>query len=79
MNIALAIEAIRLGTYDETLKKLYPRYDSDPEKYKNRIYSLLSAYKEHFPEPAETSVNSVSNWMPSILPLASMPPCCLMW
>lgn len=53
MNIALAIEAIRLGTYDETLKKLYPRYDSDPEKYKNRIYSLLSAYKEHFPEPAD--------------------------
>ena len=43
MNIASAVEAIRQGTYDETLKKLYPRYDADPEKYKSRIEALLKA------------------------------------
>ena len=53
MNITQAVEAVRQGTYDETLKKLYPRYDSDREKYQNRIFTLLSAYKEHFPEPQD--------------------------
>ena len=53
MNIVQAVEAVRQGTYDEMLKKLYPRFDSDPEKYKSRICSLLNAYTEHFPEPLE--------------------------
>ena len=53
MNIASAVEAIRQGTYDETLKKLYPRYDADPEKYKSRIEALLKAYTEHFSEPED--------------------------
>lgn len=53
MNISHAVEAIRQGTYDETLKKLYPRYEQDTEKYRSRIYSLLSAYREHFPEPMD--------------------------
>ena len=53
MNIASAVEAIRQGTYDETLKKLYPRYNADPEKYKSRIEALLKAYTEHFAEPVD--------------------------
>ena len=53
MNIASAVEAIRQGTYDETLKKLYPRYNADPEKYKSRIEALLKAYTEHFAEPED--------------------------
>ena len=53
MNIASAVEAIRQGTYDETLKKLYPRYNADPEKYKSRIEALLKAYTEHFVEPED--------------------------
>ena len=53
MNITQAIESIRQGTFDETLRKLYPRYDSDKEKYQSRIVSLMGFYKEHFPEPAE--------------------------
>ena len=53
MNIAQAVEAIRQGAFDETLKKLYPRYDSDPEKYRNRIEALMKAYTEHFPEPED--------------------------
>lgn len=51
MNIASAVEAIRQGMYDETLKKLYPRYSSDPEKYKSRMEGLLKAYTEHFTDP----------------------------
>ena len=51
MNIVQAVETVRQGTYDEMLKKLYPRFDSDPEKYKSRICALLNAYTEHFPEP----------------------------
>ena len=51
MNIVTAVEAIRQGNYNETLRKLYPRYDSDPEKYLSRIYALMKAYTEHFPEP----------------------------
>ncbi len=53
MNITQAIESIHQGAFDETLRKLYPRYDSDKEKYQNRIVSLMSSYKEHFPEPVE--------------------------
>ena len=53
MNITQAVEAVRQGTYDETLKKLYPRYDSDREKYIDRIFALMNAYKEHFPEPQD--------------------------
>ena len=53
MNIVTAVEAIRQGTYDETLRKLYPRYDVDPEKYQSRIESLLKAYTEHFAEPED--------------------------
>ena len=53
MNIAQAIESIRMGTYDDKLRKLYPRYDTDREKYRGRIDLLLSAYKEHFPEPLD--------------------------
>ena len=53
MNITQAIESIQQGAFDETLRKLYPRYDSDKGKYQNRIVSLMSSYKEHFPEPAE--------------------------
>lgn len=51
MNIVNAVEAIRQGNYNETLRKLYPRYDSDPEKYLSRIDALMKAYTEHFPEP----------------------------
>lgn len=51
MNIVHAVETVRQGAYDEMLKKLYPRFDSDPEKYKSRICALLNAYTEHFPEP----------------------------
>ena len=53
MNIANAIAAVRQGDYDETLKKLYPRFDADPEKYLGRIEALLNAYTEHFPAPEE--------------------------
>ena len=53
MNITQAAEAVRQGAYDETLKKLYPRYDSDREKYIDRIFALMNAYKEHFPEPQD--------------------------
>lgn len=53
MNIASAVEAIRQGTYDETLKKLYPRFSADPEKHISRIEGLLKAYTEHFAEPED--------------------------
>ncbi len=51
MNINQAVQAIRQGDYDETLRKLYPAYDTDPEKYKARISRLFTAFLEHFPEP----------------------------
>ena len=53
MNIEQAVEAIRMGIYDEKLRKLYPRYDNDPDKYRGRIELLLKSYREHFPEPLE--------------------------
>lgn len=51
MNIEQALQAVRQGEYDTILRKLYPSYDSDPKKYQGRIAALLSAFREHFPEP----------------------------
>ena len=45
MNINEAIRSIQNGTYDETLRKLYPSYDADPQKYQGRICSLLETYR----------------------------------
>lgn len=50
MNINSAIQSIRDGSYDEKLRLLYPAYDSEPGKYKNRLVSLLEAYREKFGE-----------------------------
>ncbi len=53
MNIDTAVQSISNGTYDEKLRLLYPSYDSDPQKYKDRICSLLNIYRETFPEPED--------------------------
>ena len=50
MNINSAIQSIRSGAFDETLRRLYPSYDSDPAKYQNRVVSLLETYREKFGE-----------------------------
>ena len=51
MNINIAIQSIQSGTYDETLRRLYPSYDTDPQKYKDRLCSLLETYRSKFDEP----------------------------
>ena len=53
MNINQANEALRRGNYDEKMRLLYPRYDSKPGRYLHRIFSLMSAYLEHFPDPED--------------------------
>lgn len=50
MNINCAIQSIRDGACDEKLRPLYPAYDVDPLKYKNRTISLLETYREKFGE-----------------------------
>ncbi len=53
MNIDQAIQAVRSGACDETLRKLYPAYDAAPDKYRGRITILFETYREHFAEPEE--------------------------
>ena len=53
MNITQSIQAVRRGDFDETLRKLYPSYDSASEKYRGRITILLETFREHFAEPEE--------------------------
>ena len=66
MNIVQAVETVRQGAYDEMLKKLYPRFDSDPEKYKSRICALLNAYTEHFPEPDDSRRPPATSGRPGV-------------
>ncbi len=53
MNIDQTIQAVRSGSCDEILRKLYPAYDTAREKYLNRITMLFEAFREHFPEPED--------------------------
>lgn len=53
MDINSANRALQAGQFDETLKKLYPRFEEDADKYKNRISSLLESYREHFGDTEE--------------------------
>lgn len=58
MNISNAIQSVQSGTYDETLRKLYPSYDMDPQKYKGRICTLLETYRSKFDDPKEVHLFS---------------------
>ena len=53
MNITNAIQSIQNGTHDEKLRRLYPSYDTDPQKYKGRLCTLLETYRSMFPEPED--------------------------
>ena len=53
MNITNAIKSIQNGTHDEKLRLLYPSYDSDQQKYKGRLCTLLETYRSMFPEPED--------------------------
>jgi len=53
MNITDAVQSISRGDHDETLRKLYPSFDADPEKYKRRLCALLETYRECFSDPAD--------------------------
>ena len=53
MNLVSAVESLRRGDHNECLKKLYPSFDREPDVYIGRIVSLLEAFREHFPEPAD--------------------------
>ena len=53
MNITDAVQSISRGDHDVTLRKLYPSFDADPEKYKRRLCALLETYRECFSDPAD--------------------------
>ncbi len=53
MNIDDTLQLIREGAYDEILLKLYPAYNTDPEKYRGRINDLLGAFRDNFADPGD--------------------------